>query len=38
MKEMTSDPPGLDKIETLELQLNHLHCESTDGESETEAH
>ena len=36
--EMTSDPPGLDKTETLEKQVNHLHCESTDGESETEAH
>ena len=32
----TSDPPGFDNTENNELQLNHINCESTDTESDTE--
>ena len=31
-----SDPPGFDNTENWELQLNHIHCETTVNESETE--
>ena len=31
----TSDAPGIDKTESTELQLNHINCESTDSESDT---
>ena len=31
-----SDPPGIDNTETTELQLNHVNCESTDSENDTE--
>ena len=34
-EETTSDPPGIDSTETIELQLNHINCESTDSESDT---
>ena len=30
------DPPGIDNNERTELQLNHINCESTDSESDTE--
>ena len=29
-------PPGIDNNESTELQLNHINCESTDSESDTE--
>ena len=29
-------PPGFDSAEKTELQLNHINCESTDSESDTE--
>ena len=29
-------PPGFDNNESTELQLNHINCESTDSESDTE--
>ena len=32
----TSDPPGIDDAENHEIQLNHIHCESSDTESDTE--
>ena len=35
-EETNSDPPGIDKTETTELQLNHINCESSDSESDTE--
>ena len=35
-EETNSDPPGIDNTETTELQLNHINCESTDTESDTE--
>ena len=28
--------PGIDDNESTELQLNHINCESTDSESDTE--
>ena len=31
-----SDPPAIDNTQNSELQLNHIICESTDDESETE--
>ena len=34
-EESTSDPPGTDDIGNTELQLNHINCESTDNESDT---
>ena len=36
INETNSDPPGIDNTETSELQLNHIHCEATDDESDTE--
>ena len=35
-EETQSDPPGIDNTEISKLQLNHINCESTDDESETE--
>ena len=35
-KETTSDPPSIDDIGSNELQLNHIHCESSDTESDTD--
>ena len=35
-EETTSDPPGINKTENNELQLNHINCESTDTESDTD--
>ena len=35
-EETTSDPPGIDNTENNELQLNHINCESTDTESDTD--
>ena len=35
-EETNLDPPGIDNIEKTELQLNHINCESTDSESDTE--
>ena len=35
-EETTSDPPGIDDTESQEIQLNHIHCESSDTESDTE--
>ena len=34
--ETTSDPPGIDDTRSNELQLNHINCESTDTESDTD--
>ena len=34
--ETQSDPPGIDNKDSLEIQLNHINCESTNDESETE--
>ena len=31
----TSDPPGIDDTENHKIQLNHIHCESSDTESDT---
>ena len=31
------DPPGRDNTDTLEMQLNFIHCESTDNESDTKS-
>ena len=31
-----SDPPGIDDTENSKLQLNHINCESTDTESDTD--
>ena len=28
--------PGIDNTESTELQINHINCESTDSESETD--
>ena len=36
--ETTPDQPVIEKTETLEMQLNHTRCESTDDRSENEAH
>ena len=35
-EEATSDPSGIDNTENKELQLNHINCESTDTESDTD--
>ena len=35
-EETTLDPPGIDDTENHEIQLNHIHCESSDTESDTE--
>ena len=35
-EEITQDPPGIDNTENIELQVNHINCESTDGESDTD--
>ena len=35
-EETTSDPPGIDDTGNHEIQLNHIHCESSDTESDTE--
>ena len=35
-EEKTSDPPGIDNTENIELQVNHINCESTDSESDTD--
>ena len=35
-EETTSDAPGIDNTENNELQLNHINCESTDTESDTD--
>ena len=34
-EESTSDPPGIDDTGNTVLQLNHINCESTDSESDT---
>ena len=34
--ETTSDPPDIDDTVSNELQLNHINCESSDTESDTE--
>ena len=34
-EETNSDPPGIDDTESTELQLNHINCESTDSESDS---
>ena len=36
LNQTITDPTGEEKIETLELQPNYLHCESTDDKNETE--
>ena len=35
-KETTSDSPGIDNTGNNEIQLNHINCESTDTESDTD--
>ena len=35
LKKNQSDPPGSDNTEKAELQLDQIHCEATDVESET---
>ena len=35
-EEIHPDPPNIDNTENLELQLNWIHCETTDGENEPE--
>ena len=35
-EEITSDLPGIDNMENNELQLNHINCEPTDTESDTD--
>ena len=35
-EEITSDPPGIDDTGSNELQLNHINCESSDTESDTD--
>ena len=35
-EETTSDPPGIDDTENHEIQLNHIHFESSETESDTE--
>ena len=35
-EETTSDPPGIDVTGSNELQLNHINCESSDTESDTD--
>ena len=34
-EETTSDPLGIDNTKSTKLQLNHINCESTDSESDT---
>ena len=36
-EETNSDPPGIDNTESTELKLNHINCESTDSENDTES-
>ena len=33
---LTQDPPGIENTENIELQVNHINCESTDSESDTD--
>ena len=35
-EETTSEPPGIDDTASNELQLNHINCESSDTESDTD--
>ena len=35
-EETTLDPPGIDDTGSNELQLNHINCESSDTESDTD--
>ena len=35
-EETTSDPPGIDDTGSNELQLNHIKCELSDTESDTD--
>ena len=35
-EETTSDPPGIDDTGSHEKQLNHINCESSDTESDTD--
>ena len=35
-EETTSDPPGIDDTGSNELQLNHINCESSDTESDSD--
>ena len=35
-EEITSDPQFIDNTENIELQVNHINCESTDSESDTD--
>ena len=35
-KKKNSDPPSIDETENSKLQLNHINCESTDTESDTD--
>ena len=35
-EETNSDPPGIDNTESTELQINHINCESTDSEIDTD--
>ena len=35
-EETTSDPPGIDDTGSHEIQLNHINCESSDTESDTD--
>ena len=35
-EETTSDPPGIDGTGSNEIQLNHINCESSDTESDTD--
>ena len=34
--ETNSESPGIENTETIELQLNHIYCESTDSDSDIE--
>ena len=36
IEERISDPPGIDNTENKELQLNHINCESTETENDTD--
>ena len=36
IEETNLEPPGIDNTESTELQSNHINCESTDSESDTE--
>ena len=35
-EETNSDPPGIDSPENTELQSNHINCETTDSENDTD--